>query len=167
MIATKSEKILRIRWDGVEERDFSLDLKRIPFSINQQVSYGTMALFDRPQKSRKWISFYTFFILLLLLFLLPAVPILEQNTYVTSMEYSPLIGGFAITLNDGRAAYLTASSLKFDPNVCIPSASYSECISHVSRHPNNLSVYFHSKCKAFGRRDWTMPRAPASIINSG
>ena len=40
MVATKSEKILRIRWDGIEERDFSLDLKRIPFSINQQVSYG-------------------------------------------------------------------------------------------------------------------------------
>lgn len=40
MVATKSEKILRIRWDAVEERDFSLDLKRIPFSINQQVSYG-------------------------------------------------------------------------------------------------------------------------------
>ena len=46
-----------------------------------------------------------------------AVPILEDNTYITSMEYSPLIGGFAITLNDGRAAYLTANSLKFDPNV--------------------------------------------------
>lgn len=40
MVATKSGKVLRIRWDGVEERDFSLDLKRIPFSINQQVSYG-------------------------------------------------------------------------------------------------------------------------------
>lgn len=46
-----------------------------------------------------------------------AVPITESNTYVSSMEYSPLIGGFAITLNDGRAAYLTANSLKFDPNV--------------------------------------------------
>lgn len=44
MIATKSEKVLRIRWDGVEERDFSLDLKRIPFSINQQVSYGELWL---------------------------------------------------------------------------------------------------------------------------
>lgn len=42
MIATKSSKILRIRWDGTEERDFSLDLKRIPFSINQQVSYGNV-----------------------------------------------------------------------------------------------------------------------------
>uniref|UniRef100_A0A1B0DM67 CNH domain-containing protein n=2 Tax=Phlebotomus papatasi TaxID=29031 RepID=A0A1B0DM67_PHLPP len=39
MVATKAGKVLRIRWDGVEERDFSLDLKRIPFSVNQQVSY--------------------------------------------------------------------------------------------------------------------------------
>lgn len=84
MIATKSEKILRIRWDGEEERDFSLDLKRIPFSINQQVSY--------------------------------AVPLVEANTFVNSIDYSPLIGGFSITLNDGRAAYLTAGNLKFDPN---------------------------------------------------
>lgn len=84
MLATKHGKVLRIRWDGIEERDFSLDLKRIPFSINQQVNY--------------------------------AVPILENNTYITSMDYSPLIGGFAITLNDGRAAFLTANNLKFDPN---------------------------------------------------
>jgi len=33
------------------------------------------------------------------------------------MEYSPLVGGFGIILNDGRAALLTASTLKFDPNV--------------------------------------------------
>lgn len=45
MVATKSERIFRIRWDGVEERDFSLDLKRIPFSINQQVSYGKTICF--------------------------------------------------------------------------------------------------------------------------
>lgn len=45
-----------------------------------------------------------------------AMPILEENTYITSIDYSPLIGGFSITLNDGRAAYLTSSNLKFDPN---------------------------------------------------
>ncbi|XP_059616429.1 guanine nucleotide exchange factor subunit Rich-like [Phlebotomus argentipes] len=84
MVATESGKVLRIRWDGVEERDFSLDLKRIPFSVNQQVSY--------------------------------AVPILEDKVHITSMDYSPLVGGFAITLNDGRAAFLTANNLKFDPN---------------------------------------------------
>uniref|UniRef100_A0A7G3B864 Protein RIC1 homolog n=1 Tax=Lutzomyia longipalpis TaxID=7200 RepID=A0A7G3B864_LUTLO len=84
MVATTSGKVLRIRWDGVEERDFSLDLKRVPFSVNQQVSY--------------------------------AVPILEDKVHITSMDYSPLVGGFAITLNDGRAAFLTANNLKFDPN---------------------------------------------------
>lgn len=45
------------------------------------------------------------------------MPIVEQNTYITDIEYSPLIGGFAVVINDGRAALLTAVSLKFDPNV--------------------------------------------------
>lgn len=45
------------------------------------------------------------------------MPIQEANTYVTTMDYSPLVGGFSITLNDGRAAFLTAGNLKFDPNV--------------------------------------------------
>lgn len=91
MIATRSSKILRYRWDGHEERDFSLDLQRIPFSINQQVSY--------------------------------AVPIVEKNIHVTSMDYSPLVGGFAITLSDGRAAFLTANDLRFDPNVSVESGT--------------------------------------------
>lgn len=119
MVATKSERIFRIRWDGVEERDFSLDLKRIPFSINQQVSYGT-AQFEIHlfwYDSTQWHTFIFIHVKYLILFTHTAVPILESNTYVSSMEYSPLIGGFAITLNDGRAAYLTANSLKFDPNV--------------------------------------------------
>lgn len=46
-----------------------------------------------------------------------AVPIVQQNTFITDIEYSPLIGGFAVVFNDGKAAFLTASSLKFDPNV--------------------------------------------------
>jgi hypothetical protein len=47
------------------------------------------------------------------------MPILESNTYVVDIEYSPLVGGFAVVLNDGRAAFLTAASLRFDPNVSI------------------------------------------------
>lgn len=121
MVATKSERIFRIRWDGVEERDFSLDLKRIPFSINQQVSYGEFLLFKIIYLDRyALVETKRFFSKIKIIFnekIFLAVPILEQNTYVSSMEYSPLIGGFAITLNDGRAAYLTANSLKFDPNV--------------------------------------------------
>lgn len=48
---------------------------------------------------------------------LAAIPIVEENTHVSDIEYSPLVGGFGITLNDGRAAFLTATTLKFDPNV--------------------------------------------------
>ncbi|XP_060529369.1 guanine nucleotide exchange factor subunit Rich-like isoform X1 [Cylas formicarius] len=84
MLATTEGHVLRYKWDGMENRDYTLDLRRIPFCINQQVS--------------------------------KAIPIVEENTYITAMEYSPLVGGFSVVLNDGRAAFLTASNLKFDPN---------------------------------------------------
>ncbi|XP_040165684.1 guanine nucleotide exchange factor subunit Rich [Anopheles arabiensis] len=84
VIATQEGRIIRLNWEGAEERDYALDLKRIPFSVNQQVSY--------------------------------AVPILEKNVYVSSIDYSPLLCGFGITLSDGRAAFLTANNTKFDPN---------------------------------------------------
>ena len=88
MVATNKLNVLRINWEGNEERDYSLDLRRIPFSINQQVRY--------------------------------AVPILENDAYIVSMDYSPLLAGFSIVLNDGRAGFLTSSNLKFDPNVRKP-----------------------------------------------
>ncbi|KAK9874059.1 hypothetical protein WA026_002414 [Henosepilachna vigintioctopunctata] len=84
MISTSEGYVLRYRWDGSQYRDYNLDLRRIPFCINQQVS--------------------------------KAIPIVEENTFIIDIDYSPLIGGFSIVLNDGRAAFLTASSLKFDPN---------------------------------------------------
>lgn len=84
MISTTRGHVLRYRWDASQNRDYSLDLRRIPFCINQQVA--------------------------------KAVPIVEQNTYIINIEYSPLIGGFAVVFNDGRAAFITATTLKFDPN---------------------------------------------------
>ncbi|XP_017769219.1 PREDICTED: guanine nucleotide exchange factor subunit Rich [Nicrophorus vespilloides] len=84
MVATTKSHVLRYKWDGTQNRDYNLDLRRIPFCINQQVS--------------------------------KAIPIVEENTFIIDIEYSPLVGGFAIVLNDGRAAFLTASSLRFDPN---------------------------------------------------
>ncbi|XP_046662449.1 guanine nucleotide exchange factor subunit Rich isoform X3 [Homalodisca vitripennis] len=84
MVSTTRGHVLRYRWDCTQNRDYCLDLRRIPFCIDQQVS--------------------------------KAVPIVQQNTYITDIEYSPLIGGFAVVFNDGRAAFLTAASLKFDPN---------------------------------------------------
>ncbi|XP_050445282.1 guanine nucleotide exchange factor subunit Rich isoform X3 [Cataglyphis hispanica] len=85
MVATKTSHVVRHKWDGTMNRDYSLDLRRIPFSIDQQLSTV-------------------------------AVPLTENNIYVTDIEYSPLVGGFAIVLNNGKAAFLTAQSLKFDPN---------------------------------------------------
>lgn len=45
MVATNKLNVLRINWEGQEERDYSLDLRRIPFSINQQVRYGNFSNF--------------------------------------------------------------------------------------------------------------------------
>jgi RAB6A-GEF complex partner protein 1 len=44
MVATDKLSVLRINWEGMEERDYSLDLRRIPFSINQQVHYGKQSI---------------------------------------------------------------------------------------------------------------------------
>lgn len=40
MVATTQGHILRYRWDGTQNRDYNLDLRRIPFCIDQQVSKG-------------------------------------------------------------------------------------------------------------------------------
>ena len=83
MVATKDGHILRYLWDGQLARDYCLDLRRIPFCVDQQV--------------------------------LRAVPLVDE-AHVTSLSYSPLLGGFAIVLSDGRAAFLVSTNLKFDPN---------------------------------------------------
>ncbi|XP_035209337.1 guanine nucleotide exchange factor subunit RIC1-like isoform X2 [Stegodyphus dumicola] len=36
--------------------------------------------------------------------------------YVKSMEYSPIIGGFSVVLSNGQAAFITATTLKFEPH---------------------------------------------------
>lgn len=42
MIATERGHVLRYRWDGTQNRDYCLDLRRTPFCINQQVSKGML-----------------------------------------------------------------------------------------------------------------------------
>lgn len=69
-----------------------------------------------------------------------AVPIVEQNTYIVNIAYSPLVGGFAIVLNDGRAAFLTASTLRFDPNVSILNRIARSVTRNISRKAGNLSA---------------------------
>ncbi|CAG7671197.1 unnamed protein product, partial [Allacma fusca] len=38
MVSTDENSILRYRWDGTINNDFCLDLRRIPFSMDQQAS---------------------------------------------------------------------------------------------------------------------------------
>lgn len=84
MVSTTNGHIWRVHWDGTLNRDYCLNLLRIPFCADQQLSR--------------------------------ALPLEETGLYVKSFEYSPLIGGFSIVLSNGRAAFITAPTLKFDPN---------------------------------------------------
>lgn len=38
MLATTRGHVLRYRWDGQQNRDYSLDLRRVPFCLDQQVT---------------------------------------------------------------------------------------------------------------------------------
>lgn len=40
MVSTVRGHVLRYRWDGTLNRDYCLDLRRIPFCIDKQVSKG-------------------------------------------------------------------------------------------------------------------------------
>ncbi|ESN99121.1 hypothetical protein HELRODRAFT_189001 [Helobdella robusta] len=40
----------------------------------------------------------------------------NSSVHVSLIDYSPQMGGFAVVLSDGRAAFLAANSLKFEPH---------------------------------------------------
>jgi hypothetical protein len=42
MISTTRGQVLRYRWDGTINRDYCLDLGRVPFCVDQQVSKGEL-----------------------------------------------------------------------------------------------------------------------------
>lgn len=44
MVSTNLGKILRYRWDGSQNLDYGLDLRRVPFCIDQQVLKGKVSL---------------------------------------------------------------------------------------------------------------------------
>ena len=52
-------------------------------------------------------------------YVLPASQLNSANIYVRALHYSSLLGGFAVVLSNGRAAFLTANSLKFEPSVSV------------------------------------------------
>lgn len=50
------------------------------------------------------------------LFLL-AIPLKTEGVSFRDMEYSPLLGGFAVVLADGRGGFLSAETANFDCSV--------------------------------------------------
>ena len=41
----------------------------------------------------------------------------HSDVFVKDLQYSLLLGGFAVVLSNGKAAFLTANTLKFEPTV--------------------------------------------------
>lgn len=50
-------------------------------------------------------------------FILLASQLSNPDICIKALKYSPLLGGFTAVLSNGRAAFITARSLKFEPNV--------------------------------------------------
>ncbi|GAB6022149.1 hypothetical protein CHUAL_006288 [Chamberlinius hualienensis] len=87
MVATEVGHIERYEWNGRVDLECCLELSRIPFYVDQQDSRGVLLGNDH-----------------------------SSANYVIDLEYSPILGGFAVVLANGRAALLTAPALKFKPS---------------------------------------------------
>lgn len=61
----------------------------------------------------------------LFLYLL-AIPLKTEGVSFRAMEYSPLLGGFAVVLADGRGGFLSAETANFDCSVSFTSNAFSE-----------------------------------------
>ena len=48
---------------------------------------------------------------------LPAIPLKTEGVSFRAMEYSPLLGGFAVVLADGRGGFLSAETANFECSV--------------------------------------------------
>ncbi len=59
-----------------------------------------------------------------------AFQLTEADVHVANIQYSPLMGGFAVVLSNGRAAFITASSLKFEPKQVV--GVWAQDISHTT-----------------------------------
>jgi len=48
---------------------------------------------------------------------LTAIPLKTEGVSFRAMEYSPLLGGFAVVLADGRGGFLSADTANFECSV--------------------------------------------------
>ncbi|CAG0893370.1 unnamed protein product [Cyprideis torosa] len=110
MVATQTAQIQRLSWEGEINRDYCVDLRRVPFCTDKQVAIG------EPSSPRVLLVELRSIQGRALKMAGHAIPLTDTGVFVTAIDYSPLLPGFSIVLNDGRAAFLAASSFKFDPN---------------------------------------------------
>lgn len=57
--------------------------------------------------------------LLYIYLFLPAIPLKTEGVSFRAMEYSPLLGGFAVVLADGRGGFLSADTANFECSVSV------------------------------------------------
>lgn len=105
LICTGYGLLQRLRWDGLLNGDFTVTLAHVPFSTDLENSGGNM--------DENWSFLYIFLTLLFFV----AAQLSDPDIYITHLEYDSLLHGFLLVLSNGKAAYLTSSSVKFDPGV--------------------------------------------------
>ena len=42
----------------------------------------------------------------------------DSNVFAWDLDYSPALHGFSLVLSDGRAAFVSGKSVKYEPQVC-------------------------------------------------
>lgn len=79
MVSTDENHILRYRWDGTVNNDFCIDLRRIPFSLDQQASRAV------PITVQTILNFATIFLLVICVKLCNNCPLRRNQTCIPSI----------------------------------------------------------------------------------
>eukprot|EP00794_Sanderia_malayensis_P008016 gene8016-8875_t len=87
IVATSDGWMHRIKWNGIINDGFALNIRQIRFSVDLETTTGAILGGD--------------------------------TLYLRGVECSPLLGGFAVILSDGRAGFLMSSSALAKPSEVI------------------------------------------------
>lgn len=64
-----------------------------------------------------WIDWLSTVVTVSTVYFLSAFPLKTEGVSFRAMDYSPLLGGFAVVLADGRGGFLSAETAIFDCSV--------------------------------------------------
>ena len=105
MISSGRGLLQRVCWsEAVIKSNSTIELASLPFSADLQHS--------RCEKSFQFCSTNNSFGMIFV-----ATQLNNAHVFVSCLDYSPQMGGFAVVLSDGRGAFLAANSMKFEPHV--------------------------------------------------